>query len=65
MSPINGTTPSATEDEYLEITFEEVKNEEIYELRERVNKMEAALARAPVQIRRRTRATGRVLGIWF
>jgi len=46
-------------------TWETVVQQEIDELRDRLTKKETALARAPVNLRRMTRATAHLLGVYF
>ena len=46
-------------------TWETVVQQEIDELRHRLTQRETALARAPVNLRRMTRATANLLGVYF
>ena len=52
-------------EEHLSQTIEEAVSAELAEQRTRLNEREAALARAPTQVRRMTRAAAEKLGIWF
>lgn len=46
-------------------TWETAAQAEIDELRHRLTQRETALARAPVNLRRMTRATANLLGVYF
>lgn len=50
---------------WLVETYEQYAEARIDDLRSQANALEAALARAPVQIRRLTRSQGQKLGIHF
>lgn len=67
MSTVDACEPAPPKDdrEALEQTLEEALSQELAEARARLNEREAALARAPVQVRRMTRAAAQKLGFWF
>lgn len=64
--PVSDATAHHEEQEsQLAQTLEEAVTEELEEARKRINEREAALARAPLQVRRMTRATAMKIGLWF
>lgn len=66
MSSIDSPVPEIeSHDDRMAETLETAAQREIDELRHRLTQKETALARAPVNLRRMTRATANLLGVYF
>ena len=65
MPAISETASELFHEERMAETWETVAQQEIDELRDRLTKREIALARAPAALRKMTRATANLLGVYF
>lgn len=59
------TAVDPNEEARMAETWETIVQQEIDELRYRLTQRETALIRAPANLRRMTRATARLLGVYF
>lgn len=65
MPDLTKANSELSHEERMAETWETVAQQEIDELRDRLTKREIALARAPAALRKMTRVTANLLGVYF